>query len=81
MDWQGNLKLIFDEIGYRIQANVNADLKQTELLLPPPYQKAPGQALTLKAELLGDNKTSSLGVRLGDKAEFWGALMPIQVRA
>ncbi|MCE9787976.1 YhdP family protein [Shewanella chilikensis] len=72
LDWQGNLKLIFDEIGYRIQANVNANLKQTELLLPPPYQKASGQALTLKAELLGDNKTSSLGVRLGDKAEFWG---------
>ncbi len=74
MNWKGYLQLIFDDSGFRIQANADADLKQSQLLLPAPFNKAKGQALTVSAELLGDDKQASLGIRMGDLAEFWGSL-------
>ncbi|MFQ6371843.1 YhdP family protein [Shewanella sp. YIC-542] len=71
-DWNGALQLIFDDTGYSLRANVDADLRHTELALPPPFAKTPDVPLMLRAELLGDDKQASLGVKLGDKAEFWG---------
>lgn len=74
MSWKGYLQLIFDQGGFRIQANADGDLKQTQLLLPAPFNKAKGQALKVSAELLGDDKQASLGIRMADLAEFWGSL-------
>lgn len=73
MRWKGYLQLIFDEGGFRIQANADTDLKRSELTLPAPFNKAKGQTLKVSAELLGDNKQASLGIRMADLAEFWGS--------
>ncbi|MGE4259697.1 YhdP family protein [Shewanella sp.] len=70
--WNGALQLIFDDSGYTLQANVDADLTNTALSLPAPFAKAKGEPLTLQAELLGDDQQASLGIKAGDKAEFWG---------
>ncbi|QUN05571.1 TIGR02099 family protein [Shewanella yunxiaonensis] len=70
--WSGALQLIFDDGGYTLQANVDADLANTELTLPAPFAKDKGEPLALQAELLGDDQQASLGIRIGDKAEFWG---------
>ncbi|MCL1075332.1 YhdP family protein [Shewanella dokdonensis] len=70
--WAGALQLIFDGSGYTLQANVDADLANTALSLPAPFAKSKGQPLALQAELLGDDQQASLGIKVGDKAEFWG---------
>lgn len=72
VDWSGGLMLIFDPIGYRIQARVDSDLVGTEFNLPAPFAKSPEQAVAFTAELIGDNKQSSLGIKLNKKLEFWG---------
>ncbi|WP_394203782.1 YhdP family protein [Shewanella waksmanii] len=71
-EFDGAMTLIFDETGYRIQAQVNSDLVDTELLLPGEFYKAADTPTKLSAELIGDNKQSSLGIRLSDQMEFWG---------
>jgi len=72
VNWDGAMTLIFDQTGYRIQAQVNSDLLGTELMLPPPFSKAADEKRRLSAELIGDNKQSSLGIKLGKQVEFWG---------
>lgn len=72
VNWDGAMTLIFDQTGYRIQAQVNSDLLGTELTLPPPFAKAIDEKRMLSAELIGDNKQSSLGIKLGKQMEFWG---------
>lgn len=72
VDWSGGLMLIFDPIGYRIQARVDSDLVGTEFNLPAPFAKSPEQAVAFTAELIGDNKQSSLGIKLNKQLEFWG---------
>jgi len=72
VNWDGAMTLIFDQTGYRIQAQVNSDLLGTELMLPPPFSKAADEKRRLSAELIGDNKQSSLGIKLGKQMEFWG---------
>ncbi|MCG9695495.1 YhdP family protein [Shewanella sp. Isolate11] len=71
-DWQGALSLIFDPIGYRIQAQVHSDLAGVSLTLPGAFAKAADSKRDLSIELIGDNKQSSLGAKLGDQFEFWG---------
>ncbi|KFZ37831.1 hypothetical protein HR45_08225 [Shewanella mangrovi] len=73
MSWKGNLRLIFDESGFRVQANADADLTDSSLLMPAPFNKAVGQPLTATAELLGDDKQASLDIRMANLAEFWGS--------
>ncbi|WP_394147698.1 YhdP family protein [Shewanella atlantica] len=72
VSWDGAMTLIFDQTGYRIQAQVNSDLLGTELMLPAPFTKAAGEKRRLSAELIGDNKQSSIGIKLGKQMEFWG---------
>ncbi len=72
VNWDGAMTLIFDQTGYRIQAQVSSDLLGTELTLPPPFSKTADQKRSLSAELIGDNKQSSLGIKLGKQMEFWG---------
>ncbi len=72
INWDGAMTLIFDQTGYRIQAQVNSDLLGTELMLPAPFSKAADEKRRLSAELIGDNKQSSLGIKLGKQMEFWG---------
>ncbi|MGS0825166.1 YhdP family protein [Shewanella sp. 0m-8] len=72
VDWNGDLRLIFDPIGYRIQARVETDLIDAALNLPAPFSKAKGEAKHLVAELIGDNKQASLGIKLDKQMEFWG---------
>ncbi|MDR8522169.1 YhdP family protein [Shewanella fidelis] len=71
-DWSGDLRLIFDPIGYRVQARVESDLLGTALDLPVPFAKDAAEAKHLVAELIGDNKTASLGIKLDKQLEFWG---------
>ncbi|MCL2912263.1 TIGR02099 family protein [Shewanella corallii] len=72
-DWDGKLTMIFDQTGYRLQAKVDSDLKDVELMLPAPFAKPADDKASLSAELIGDNKETNLSVKLGDKAEFWGS--------
>lgn len=71
-DFDGAMTLIFDQTGYRIQAQVSSDLVGTELRLPGEFYKSVETPRKLTAELIGDNKQSSLGIRLSDQMEFWG---------
>ncbi|ASJ95456.1 YhdP family protein [Shewanella marisflavi] len=72
LDWQGAMTLIFDELGYRIQAQVKSDMQGVELSLPGKFAKAADSKRALSFELIGDNKQASLGAKLGDQMEFWG---------
>ncbi|GIU52545.1 YhdP family protein [Shewanella sp. KT0246] len=72
MAWDGAVTMIFDPIGYRLQVQVNSDLVGTTLSLPAPFNKDAQQAKSLRAELVGDNKQSSLSIKLDKDAEFWG---------
>ncbi|MBV7315311.1 YhdP family protein [Shewanella sp. NIFS-20-20] len=76
LDWQGRLNMVFDDAGYRLQARVTSDLAEAELGLPSPLTKPIGDKLALTAELIGDNKQSHLGIKLGQLAEFWGGFTP-----
>lgn len=71
-DWQGAMTLIFDPLGYRIQAQVDSDLDGVSLTLPGEFAKAAESKRRLSFELIGDNKQSSLGAKLGEQMEFWG---------
>ncbi|QSX33229.1 TIGR02099 family protein [Shewanella avicenniae] len=73
MGWNANLRLIFDDTGFRVQANADADLTQTALNMPAPFNKLVGQPLSASAELLGDDKQASLDIRMANLAEFWGS--------
>ncbi|QDF68300.1 TIGR02099 family protein [Shewanella sp. SNU WT4] len=72
VNWNGKLGMVFDDSGYRIQANIKSDLRNTQLTLPAPLVKAKGEKLILTAEFIGDNQESHLGIKLGKLAEFWG---------
>lgn len=72
VSWKGAMTLVFDPYGYRIQAQVETDLVGAELALPAPFTKVKDEPRKLTAELIGDNKQSSLGIKLGKQMEFWG---------
>ncbi|GIU12244.1 YhdP family protein [Shewanella sp. MBTL60-007] len=72
VDWNGDLMLIFDPLGYQVQARVETDLVGAELKLPAPLGKKQDETKHLVAELIGDNKQASLGVKLDKQLEFWG---------
>lgn len=72
LDWQGGLTMIFDESGYRLQAQLASDLQGVALNFPSDFGKEQQSKRDLRIELIGDNKQSSLGIKLDDKAEFWG---------
>ena len=71
-NWQGAMTLIFDPLGYRIQAQVDSDLDGVSLTLPGEFAKSADSKRRLSFELIGDNKQSSLGAKLGEQLEFWG---------
>ncbi|MGI2260211.1 YhdP family protein [Shewanella sp. GXUN23E] len=71
-DWAGKLTMIFDDGGYRLQARVGSNLTGVTLDLPAPFNKAADTKLPLNIELVGDNRETNLGIRIGKKAEFWG---------
>lgn len=71
-NWQGVMTLIFDPLGYRIQAQVDSDLEGVSLTLPGEFAKRVDSKRRLSFELIGDNKQSSLGAKLGEQLEFWG---------
>lgn len=70
--WDGEMTLVFDPVGYRIQAQASSDLLGVDLSLPSPFTKGANETRQLTAELIGDNKQSSLGIKLGKQMEFWG---------
>lgn len=73
LDWTGGLLLVLGEKGYSLQAQVNSDLVGAELLLPGKFFKSKQQKRVLSAEVVGDDKQLSLGVKIGKQSEFWGA--------
>ncbi|AZG71850.1 YhdP family protein [Shewanella livingstonensis] len=72
IDWSGGVSMVFDPSGYSLQVSVNSDLVGTSLNLPMPYQKSATEPRKLSADLIGDNKQSSLSIKLGNDVEFWG---------
>ncbi|MDO6678635.1 YhdP family protein [Shewanella sp. 4_MG-2023] len=72
LDWDGGVTMIFDATGYSLQVQLNSDLVGAELSLPAPFTKAAATPTRLSAELIGDNKQASLGLKLAKQAEFWG---------
>ncbi|BDM63103.1 hypothetical protein NFHSH190041_05550 [Shewanella sp. NFH-SH190041] len=75
-DWQGRLTMMFDDTGYRLQARVDSDLHGMALTLPVPFAKPADTVRPLQVEVVGDNKQTGLGLRLGQQAEFWGGFDP-----
>ncbi|MCL1126119.1 TIGR02099 family protein [Shewanella surugensis] len=73
LDWTGGLLLVFGEQGYSLQGQVNSDLVGTELSLPGQFFKQKQQKRALSAEIVGDDKQLSLGVKIGQQSEFWAA--------
>ncbi|WP_299007253.1 YhdP family protein [uncultured Shewanella sp.] len=73
LDWTGGLLLAFDDVGYSLQGHLYSDLVGTELLLPGQFHKEKQQKRALSAEIIGDDKQLSLGVKVGKQSEFWGA--------
>ncbi|WP_350431960.1 YhdP family protein [Shewanella sp. H8] len=72
LNWDGELTMIFDPSGYSLQVSVKSDLVGTSLDLPSPYKKSAVEPQILRADLIGDNKQSSLSIKLGNNVEFWG---------
>lgn len=72
LDWDGALTMIFDPSGYSLQVSANSDLVGVALDLPTPYAKSADEPKKLRADLIGDNKQSSLSIKLGNDVEFWG---------
>ncbi len=75
-DWWGKLKIVFNDGGYSLQADVQSDLLGTGLDLPDGFSKTPEQKRKLQAELISDNTNAALGIRLGDQFEFRGRFDP-----
>jgi uncharacterized protein (TIGR02099 family) len=71
-NWDGAMTMVFEPQGHRLQLQLSSDLVGTALLLPPPFAKSADTSAALEIELLGDNKVSTLSVKLGDNAEFLG---------
>jgi len=72
MDWKGGLTMIFDPSGYSLQVSANSDLIGTSLDLPMRYQKSAAEPRKLTVDLIGDNKQSSLSIKLANDVDFWG---------
>ncbi|QIR13381.1 YhdP family protein [Shewanella aestuarii] len=70
-DWTGELMMMFGDQGYSLRAQAESELQGVSLTLPLPYTKQAKDKKRLTAELIGDNKASSLSVKLADQAEFW----------
>ena len=75
-DWQGKLKMLLNDSGYSLQANIQSDLLGASLDLPDGFSKAVKQKRTLQAEFVSNNKNSTMGIKLGNQFEFWGQLDP-----
>ncbi|MCL1078257.1 TIGR02099 family protein [Parashewanella spongiae] len=73
-DWKGQLKILFTEQNFTLQANASSDLVGTTLLLPAQFAKQSADKEQLQVELMGDNAKTTLGIKLGKKMEFWGEL-------
>lgn len=73
-DWHGKLKVLFNDSGYSLQANVNSNLLGTKLDFPDVFAKTKNQKRALQAEFVSNNKHSTLGIKLGKQFEFWGQL-------
>ena len=76
-NWQGMLKIVFNDGGHSLQANVQSDLLGTELKMPDGFAKTPAQKRKLQAEFVSNNNNSTLGIKLGDQFEFWGQFDPV----
>ena len=72
LDWDGALTMIFDPSGYSLQVSARSDMVGVALDLPTPYSKSADEPKKLRADLIGDNKQSSLSIKLGNDVEFWG---------
>ncbi|WP_188739666.1 YhdP family protein [Shewanella inventionis] len=72
LEWDGALTMVFDPSGYSLQVSANSDMLGVALDLPAPYAKAAIEPKKLRADLIGDNKQSSLSIKLGNEVEFWG---------
>ena len=72
LKWNGKLKMVFGDSGYSLQANVSSNLLGVELALPGEFAKDAQTPMALNAELIGDDKASSLGIKLAEQLEFWG---------
>jgi uncharacterized protein (TIGR02099 family) len=73
--WQGNLSLHqHHQGGFSYNGNFSSDLKNTQLLLPSPYEKSLQQENNLTVELTGEMSQSKLVLNYGENMFFSGVL-------
>ncbi|MBM7072365.1 TIGR02099 family protein [Shewanella sp. 202IG2-18] len=75
-DWKGKLKVLFNDSGYSLQANVHSDLLGAQLDLPDHFLKQKDERRLFQAEFVSNNNNTTLGFKLGKQFEFWGQLDP-----
>ncbi|WP_057832736.1 YhdP family protein [Colwellia sp. TT2012] len=75
LSWQGELSLYqHHQGGFSYQANFDSDLNQTQLLLPPPYDRSDNQENHLSVQIQGQMEQSKIVLNYGDKMHFSGLL-------
>lgn len=70
LNWQFKLDLLLAGEGYTYQADLALDLTDTELLLPVPFAKEPGQASTLLWSSSGSQDNSVIALSYQDLLFF-----------
>lgn len=75
LPWQGALSLHqHHQGGFSYSANFDTELKNTQLLLPAPYQHNDKQENALTVQINGDTEQSTVVLNYGDKMHFSGLL-------
>ena len=75
LPWQGALSLHqHHQGGFSYSANFDTELKNTQLLLPAPYQRNDKQENALTVQINGDTEQSTVVLNYGDKMHFSGLL-------
>ncbi|MDX3775143.1 YhdP family protein [Chromatiaceae bacterium AAb-1] len=69
-NWQLQLALQLPQQGFAYQAELTADLQNTELKLPAPYQKIAGTEAGLYGSISGNEQQSQLVLNYDNKAYF-----------
>ncbi|GAW94432.1 MULTISPECIES: YhdP family protein [Colwellia] len=75
LSWQGELSLHqHHQGGFSYQANFDSALNNTQLLLPPPYERSDKQENHLSVQINGQLEQSKIVMNYGDKMHFSGLL-------
>lgn len=79
-EWQLQLKLYLREHDFNYQADLTANLDNTELNLPAPYYKPSAFTGRVRASMTGNTESSQLSVNYADSAFFHALFLHQQQR-